>query len=489
MTEKITSQPSPTIAKPEVKTQKSDTTTGASSTNEMNKDIRSKASALQTIGGVSKAAMKNITGLLANIASYGSVEKIDYDDAGKQITEGIGLYKKRYRSTQNLSENADIAKAIKQQKQELKDAREAEIESTISLVTEEDIMRIVDETNEALQQRIFGPLWKNWTTGEDFLAAIKYALESLLDTFDPLMDAVDEIQEFVNGATSDLQDNELKIGDESLPLGVMAIQALNIIIDYIRDLIENIEMLAEEYTTEELNVLVRKGTNGANWGSVIKSLQDLVQLIIDCMKPYIHNLIMALILDAIDFVVEKLDKAGILSPSGPLKLIPTAITLIRAILRGDLEAIEEMVKKTITKMINIVQLAAIAMKDPTILWADTDRMDKEIATARYSEFMEDGEFSEEDKDKFLNYTDTSYSAGARHFLQKMKGETQETFNQVAGLATTYTDLNILYKKATASNSAIKQNKMFTDQKLREASSRMNVYKQSIATEIQEKDYD
>lgn len=493
MTEKITSQPSPTIANPEVKTQLLDTSQDVLSTNEMNKDIRSKAETLQTIGSISKAAIKNITGLIANIASYDSFEKRDFDANGNQITEGIGYYKKQYRSSQNIFENEDIAKAIKQQKQELKKAREEEIENTITVFSEKDLLRIIEETNDALQNRIFGPLWRNWTTGEDFLEAIKFTLQSLIDTYDPLIKIVDEIQEFIYKSTSGIQNNELTVKTASgetasLPLGMMAIQALSIIINYIRELLENIEMLAEEYTTEELNVLVRKGTNGANWGSVIKSLQDLIQLIIDCMKPYIHNLIMALILDAIDLIVDKLDKAGILSPTGPLKLIPAAITLVRAILRGDLEAIEEMIKKTITKMINIVQLAFIAMKDPSILWADTDRMDKEIAVARYEEFMEDGEFSEEDKDKFFNHTETSIGAGARHFLQKMKGETQETFNQIAGLATTYTDLNILYKKGKASVSAIQKNMMTTNQKLNESSSRMSAYEQSRANEIQEKNY-
>ena len=497
MTETINSQPSPTIEKPEVKTLEQDSQQTAKAMNAMNKDIGAKAETLQAIGSKSKAALKNITGLLANIASYGIEEKVDYDEKGNQITDGIGYYKKRYRSSENFSENEDIAKAIEQQKQELKEAREAQLNSSISIISQEDIMSVINETNAELQARIFGPMWNNWTKGEDFIGNVKDTLENIINTFDPLMELVDQLQEYVNGSVADkLEDQgDIKMykskrtGETAnLPLGMIALQALNIIIDYIRQLIRNIEKLAEEYSVEELNTLMRKGTSGANYGTMLKSIQDLIQLIINCIKPYIHNLVMAVILDAIDMIVDVLDKAGLLTPKGPLKLIPIGITLIRAIIRGDLEEIEEMVKQSVIKLINIFQLAAIAMKDPSILWADTDRMDKEIAIARYNELIEDGEFSEEDKDKFLNKTDTSYTAGIRHFLQKMKGETQEQFNQVADLATTYTDLNIMYKKAIAANTAVKQNKQMTTEKLKEAAERMNVYSESIAKEIEEVDY-
>ena len=112
MTETINSQPSPTIEKPEVKTLEQDSQQTAKAMNAMNKDIGAKAETLQAIGSKSKAALKNITGLLANIASYGIEEKVDYDEKGNQITDGIGYYKKRYRSSENFSENEDIAKAI-----------------------------------------------------------------------------------------------------------------------------------------------------------------------------------------------------------------------------------------------------------------------------------------------------------------------------------------------------------------------------------------
>lgn len=459
--------------------------------NELNQDVGSKASTLNAIGNVAKNAVKNVTGLIANIAAYDSIEKVDYDKNGNQIVDGTTIEKLKYRSSANISENADIEKAIKQQKEELKESRKTQEKPRPSFINENDILRIIDETNNALQERIFGPMWENWTNGEDFLGAIKFTIQSLIDTFNPLMDVVDEIQEYVDNSTRGLQDESLSItgvngGEAKLPLGVMAIEAIRTIIDYLRELITNIEMLAEEYTVEELNVLVRRGTNGSNGGTIIQSLTELVQLIIDCMKPYIHNLIIALILDAIDFVVDKLEKAGILSPQGPLKLIPTAITLVRAILRGDLEAIEEMVKKTITKMINIVQLAFIAMRDPSILWTDTDRLDKEIAVARYEELAEDGEFSNADKDKFFNYSKETTTAGVRHFLQKMKGETAETFNSVADFASTYTDLNILYKKAVAASNAKKKNANDLNIELKKADERTEIMNRSVRKRLKEK---
>lgn len=497
MTDTINSQPSPTIEKPEVKTKNLDNAKQtAMAMNAMNKDIGAKAETLQAIGSKSKAALKNITGLLANIASYGIEEKIDYDEKGNQITDGIGYYKKRYRSSENFSENEDIAEAIEQQKQELKEAREAQFDFSVNLISNEDIMAVLDETNAELQARIFGPMWNNWTKGEDFIGNVKDTLENIINTFDPLMEIVDQLQEYIYGSVGDSLQNKGEIslytskrtGDTStLPLGMIALNALSIIINYIRQLIQNIEMLAEEYSVEELNTLMRKGTSGSNYGTMMKTIQDLIQLIVNCIKPYIHNLVIAIMLDSIDIIIDVLDKAGLLTPKGPLKLIPVCITLIRAILKGDLEEIEEMVKQSVSKLINIFQIAAIAMQDPSILWADTDRMDKEIAIARYNDLTDNGK-KKLDKDKFLNQTETSYTAGMRHFLQKMKGETQEQFNQVADLATTYTDLNIMYKKAIASNTAVKQNKQITTSKLKEAAERMNVYSESIAKEIQEVDY-
>lgn len=465
--------------------------------NELNKDANTKASTLNAIGSVAQNALKNVTGLLANIAAYGSYEKVDFDKNGNQIVSGTSKEQLKYRSSANIDENGDIAQAIAEQKASLKEAREKPTEWK-NPFSEEDILRIVEETNDALQKRIFGPLWKNWTTGEDFLAAIKYALETLIDTYDPLMSIVDELQDYVDKSTSGLADVSVEFGsvnknsnrNTSLPLGIMAIEALNVIIEYIRELVRNIEMIAEVYTTEEINVLVRKGGGDSNWGTIIKSLQDLVQLIVNCLKPYLHNLVMALILDAIDLIVDKLDKAGILSPSGPLKLIPTAITLVRAILRGDLEAIEEMVKKTLIKMTNILQLAIAANPvtgDPSILWDDTDTLDKKIAIARYEELTKDGEFSDADKDKFFNYTTETSSAAVRHFLQKMKGETAEQFNEVADFASTYSDLNVLYKKAVSAFSEQKKNTNKINAELETANAEIEAMNQSIERESKEED--
>lgn len=484
------SYPLPTADNPEVCEIPEDNKQEIDELSEMNKSIDSMAGTLQSIGTITENALKNVTGMIVNIASYNSVEKEDYDEDGNLIVDGNGLYKKRYRSTENISENSDIASAISEQEKALKDAREAEQNMKIEVLTSDDILRVLEETRDALDERIFGPMWKNWTTAEDFLEGIRMTLQSILDTFDPLMDLVDQLQDYVNSSVN--TDSGIKVKtsnsgqDIKLPLGVMALEALNIIIDYIRQLIQNFETLAEEYTVEELNVLLRKGTSGSNWGTVMKSIQDLIQLIVDCMKPYIHNLVMALILDAIDMIVDKLDKAGILSPSGPLKLIPIAITLVRSILSGNLEAIEEMVKQTITKLINMIQLAMIAMKDPSILWADTERMDKEIAVARYKELAEDEDgFTAADKDKFLYHTDTSYTAGARHFLQKMKGENKETFNQIVNFASTYTDLGGLYKNAISAKNEKEKNKKVSKTKAQKLANDMKALSKNMKKRAKE----
>lgn len=487
-----TAIPSPTIQRPDVVEDTITPDVQQDKLTEMNSDVNSMADTLQTIGNVTESALKGVTGLLANIASYNSIEKVDYDADGNQIVDGIGLYKKRYRSTANLSENEDIAKAIAEQEKELKDARNKKNEIKLTFITEEDILNILEETNDILRQRIFGPMWENWTDGKDFIKIMKDMLEDLIDTFDPLMDLVDQLQEYFNSNLSGLNNVNISMyksksgRNVSLPLGAIALKSLNTIIDYIRSLIENLERLAEEYTVEELNVLLRKGTSGSNYGTLIKFIQDLIQMIINAIKPYIHNLVIALILDAVDMIVDVLDKAGLLSPKGPLKLIPIAITLIRSIMAGNLEAIEEMVKQSVTKLINMIQLAMIATKDPSILWADTDRMDKEIAVARFKELAEDEDgFTEADKDKFLFHTETNFSAGARHFLQKMKGETRESFNQVTDYATTYSDLTTLYKNTFAAKAEKEQNQKMSKEKLQEISERKNVYRENIAKCMQE----
>ena len=60
-----------------------------------------------------------------------------------------------------------------------------------------------------------------------------------------------------------------------------------------KHLIRNIEYLAETYTAKELDILAKKGTSGSNWGGAIKMIQDLIQSIVNCIKPYIQNLIFA----------------------------------------------------------------------------------------------------------------------------------------------------------------------------------------------------
>lgn len=480
----------PTVDKPQVTTLNEEQTD--QSLQEMKKDIGSMANALQTIGNVSENAIKKVTGMLANIATYNSTEKMDFDGKGKQIVESPAIYKKRYRSTENINQNKDIKEQIEAQEKELEEARNAKADFTIHAFTEQDLMEMIAETQNALEERIFGPLWNNWTNGKDFLGTIKDSLEEIINTFDPLMDLVDQLEDFLIGNIEDsLSSFNVHMGttknggSHDLPLGAIALRALRTLIDYIRELIRNIEMLAEEYTVEELNVLLRKGTSGQNWTGAITMIRDLIQLIINAIKPYIQNLVMALILDAIDMIVDALDKAGILSPKGPLKLIPIAITLVRSILKGNLEEIEEMVKQSIIKLINLFQLAVISIKDPSILWADTDRMDKEIAVARYKELTEDGDFSKEDRDKFFNRTETNYSASVRYYLQKMKNETSDQFDQVADMATTYTDLNILYKNAVAANGIKKKNQSITQEKIKEAEEQMIELSKSIARNLEE----
>jgi hypothetical protein len=488
----------PTNDNPQTKkTVRKKKTTAKQKKAEATADTNAIASAIQQFGNLSGDALKGAIGLIANIASVGSYEKVDYKN-GKHVTDGISIQKRRFRSTENMSEKGRIETAINQQKKELEEAKNAPIEKP-KFVSLEDLMVVIYAANDELQARIFGPMWNNWTNAEDFLAIIKDTLGNIISTFDPLMDAVDELQEYFYGKVSySFGDANIHLGTSrrgeslDLPVGIIALQALDYIIDFIRDIIRNVEMLAETYTSEELYVLMKKSTHTSNWSSFIKAIQDLLKLIVDAIKPYIQNIIIALILDAIDMIVDVLDKAGLLSPKGPLKLIPVAITLVRSIMAGNLEAIEEMVKQTLTKLANMVFLAGIALKDPSILWADTDRMDKEINIARYKELISNekyrtksGKLNAAGRKAFYNYDDANYTSSVRHFLQKMKTENSNMFGQIADKATKWSDLTYWINLDSEAESEQSENEATSESIINEVSNDMQVLNKSIEKGVEE----
>ena len=103
------------------------------------------------------------------------------------------------------------------------------------------------------------------------------------------MDAVDELQEYFYVKVSNVFDDmNIHVGTSrrgqslDLPLGIVALQALNYLIDFLREIIQNVEMLAEEYSSEELKVLLDKSTHTSNWTTFKQMIADLIQLIIDC---------------------------------------------------------------------------------------------------------------------------------------------------------------------------------------------------------------
>lgn len=482
------SQPSPSITSPN--TGNAGQESQPFQPNISTEDVNAKFSVMDSIGG----ALKNLSSLPFLLASIGSEEKMDFDEDGNQIVGMVNsVYKRKYRSSANLSEKEDLKKAIEEQKKSLEeDAKKGNAESLHmpEFAKEGDLTDILQGAYDALQRRLFGPLWGNWTNGRDFIAELKDKLTDIIDLFDPLMDMVDQLQKYFDSAPSSLQNVELyktKNGEGIiLPLGVVAMQSLNKLIYFIRKVIENLEKMAEEYTTEEIDALLKKGTSGSNFGTLIKLIQDLIQSIIDAIKPYIQNLIMALIMDAIDMIVDAIKKAGLLEPTGPLKLIPIAITMCRTILNGTLEEIEQKIKQTISKAINLLKLGIIAIKDPSILWADTDRMDKEIAIARYESLMDaNGELSGESLEKFMGYSEESKTSGARHLIQKLAGPSRQTVNNISDWVMSAVNMKDSHKESIAKNKSLENKANITRTGIQEQQANAQAMKTGIQERVKD----
>ena len=67
----------------------------------------------------------------------------------------------------------------------------------------------------------------------------------------------------------------------------------------------------------------------------------------------------------------------------------------------------------------------------------------------------------------------------------MKNETNDQFDQVANMATTYTDLNLMYKNTVEANGVKKKNQNLSQQKVKESSEKMINLNESIEKNLEE----
>ena len=229
----------------------------------------------------------------------------------------------------------------------------------------------LDTAIYAAQQRLksaIGPVIDSWLGGEDYLQQILMLIKNLRGTWEPICTALEPIRDFYSDIGS--QGNISVNGQNAqLPLGLMAIDCLNAIIDYFEQMLHEIEMLATKYTKDEIDAMLKvAGRDDDNWGnSMLNVVKNLLKLCVECIQPYIQNCLLMLLLDAVNMFIQILKDAGLLEkPSGPLALIPIAITLARSIAMGGLQRVEEQIRDAGNKLIKIVKCMEAFAKDPDI---------------------------------------------------------------------------------------------------------------------------
>lgn len=240
----------------------------------------------------------------------------------------------------------------------------------------------LDSAIYAAQRRLESaimPVIDAWLGGEDYLQQLLMLIQNLRGAWEPICQALEPIRDFYSdlGSKANISVNGQ---NANLPLGLMAIDCLDSIIDYFENLLHRIELLATKYSKDEIDALVKvAGRDDDNWGnSLLNVVKDLVKLCIDCIQPYIQNCVLMLLLDAVNMFIKILKDAGLLEkPSGPLALIPIAITLVRSIAMGGLQRVEEQIRDAGNKLIKIVKCMGAFARDPDIF------TDSEISALDY----------------------------------------------------------------------------------------------------------
>ena len=311
---------------------------------------------------VNKSILNGLGDLFKMALANGVYETVDTSDVDMRYIN------KTYAIYQEIQANEFYKKSIlnkigdeKKKQAKLKRAKLKAINDFVGL----------DRAIYAAQYRLksaIGPVIDSWLGGEDYLQQILMLIKNLRQTWEPICTALEPIRDYYSdlGSKANISVNGQ---NANLPLGLMAMDCLDTIIDYFEGLLHQVEILATKYTKDEIDALLKvAGRDDDNWKqSMLNVVKDLIQLCIECIQPYIQNCVLMLILDAVNMFIQILKDAGLLEkPSGPLALIPIAITLVRSIAMGGLQRVEEQIRDAGNKLIKIVKCMGAFAQDPDI---------------------------------------------------------------------------------------------------------------------------
>lgn len=335
------------IKKEEIKEAKEDEKAVKSAENATEKEVNK--SILNGLGDLFKMALSN--------GVYESVDTSDVD---------MRYINKTYAIYQEIEANEFYKKLIldrigdeKKKKAKSKRKKLKEINDYVGL----------DRALYAAQDRLksaIGPVIDSWIGGEDYLQQILLMIKNLRGTWEPICTALEPIRDFYSDLGSKANVN-VNGQNANLPLGLMAIDCLNTIIDYFEGILHEIEIMATKYSKDEIDAMLKvAGRDDDNWGnSLLNLVKNLVKLCVECIQPYIQNCLLMLLLDAVNMFIQILKDAGLLEkPSGPLALIPIAITLARSIAMGGLQRVEEQIRDAGNKLIKIIKCLGAFAQDP-----------------------------------------------------------------------------------------------------------------------------
>lgn len=309
---------------------------------------------------INKSILNGLGDLFKMAMSNGVYDTVDTSDVNMRYIN------KTYAIYQEIEANEQYKKLVlekygeeKKKKAKLKHETAKKINDFVGL----------DNALYAAQYRLESaimPVVNSWLGGEDYLQQIVWMIQNLRGTWEPICTALEPIRDFYSDLGSKANIN-VNGQNANLPLGLIAVDCLNTIIDYIENIIHQIEILATKYTKDEIDAMLKvAGRDDENWtNSLINLLWDLVKKCIECIQPYIQNCLLMLLLDAVNMFIQILKDAGLLEkPTGPLALIPIAITLARSIAMGGLQKVEEQLRDAGNKLIKIILCLGAFVQDP-----------------------------------------------------------------------------------------------------------------------------
>lgn len=351
------------IADKQIKNAKEDQKSSQSAKNATNK-------------AVNKSILAGLGDLINAALAHGVYDPIDLSDANQDYVN------KTYAIVEELRNNEEYKKwvlnHIGKDNENLAKLKHDKLKALNDFVG-------LDKAIYAAQYRLeaaLGPVIDSWLGGEDYLQQIIMLLQNLRGVWEPICLALEPIRDYYSDLGS-MGNVNVNGQNANLPLGLIAVDCLNSIIDYFEELIHQIELLASNYSSAEIDAMLKvAGRPDDNWGnSMLNLIKDMIKKCLECIQPYIQNCLLMLLLDAVNMFIQILKDAGLLEkPSGPLTLIPIAITLVRSIAAGGLQRVEEQIRNAGNKLIKIIKCMEAFARDPDIFTsAEISALDYRVA--------------------------------------------------------------------------------------------------------------